>query len=76
MAEHNENADDYYCARRDSEGNIRLNCGRGLLVANADHTITNVREWLSRATDPKYKAQYESALALLLEEAEEAVRVP
>ena len=76
MAEHNDNADDYYCARRDSAGNIRLNCGRGLLVANADHTIANVQEWIDRATQDRFRLQYEAAMKLLLEEAQEALAVP
>ncbi|WP_233272529.1 hypothetical protein, partial [Rhodococcus sp. JT-3] len=41
--------DDYYCAQRDSAGNIRLNCGRGLLVAEAACPVNDVKEWWARA---------------------------
>lgn len=73
MTEHDDNSDDYYCARRDSAGNIRLNCGKGMLVANADHTIQDVQNWLARATEERWAAQYRAALTLLLDEAKEAV---
>lgn len=56
---------DYYCAARDSEGHIRLDCGRGLLVARSAHTREDVQGWLDRATDPRFAAQYRAALALL-----------
>ncbi|NKR75829.1 hypothetical protein GS492_25135 [Rhodococcus hoagii] len=62
MSEHNN--DDYYCAERDSEGNIRLNCGRGLMVANADHTRDDVQGWFDRSKPGQYREQYRAALAL------------
>lgn len=61
--------DDYYCAQRDRQGNIRLNCGRGLLVAEADHTRDDVQGWFDRSKPGQYREQYRAALALLDREA-------
>ena len=61
--------DDYYTAKRDSKGGIRLSNGTGLLVADADHTIADVQGWLNTATNERYKAQYRAALKLMLNEA-------
>lgn len=59
---------DYYCAARDNQGGIRLNGGRGLLVANADHTIDDVRGWFDRSRPGAYREQYRTALRLMLRE--------
>jgi hypothetical protein len=69
MVTNSTQIDTYYTARRDSEGNIRLNNGKGALVANSDHTIADVQGWLDRATEDKWKAQYRAALKLMLDEA-------
>lgn len=57
-------SDGYYCAERDSRGDIRLNCGRGLLVATAKHTRADVQRWFDRAVSDSYREQYRAALAL------------
>jgi hypothetical protein len=56
--------DSYYIAARDSEGNIRLNSGKGALIANPDHTRANVQGWLDMAHG-KWRKQYEAALQLI-----------
>jgi len=74
MAEHIDgHCDDYYCARRDSQGNVRLSCGRGLWIATPDTTITEVQEWLGRATKERFQLQYKATLKFMLEEAQEAL---
>lgn len=39
----------YYTAARDLQGNARLRSGRGLPVANADHTLAEAQVWLDNA---------------------------
>lgn len=69
--------DDYYCAQRDSAGNIRLNCGRGLLVAEAACTVNDVKEWWVRADrGSKWERQYQAALDLFDREAASSPVVP
>lgn len=69
--------DDYYCAQRDSAGNIRLNCGRGLLVAEAACTVNDVKEWWARADrGSKWERQYQAALDLFDREAASSPVVP
>lgn len=69
--------DDYYCAQRDSAGNIRLNCGRGLLVAEAACTVYDVKEWWARADrGSKWERQYQAALDLFDREASSSPVVP
>lgn len=65
--------DDYYRAERDTQGNIRLNGGRGLLVANADHTVADVQGWFERSKPGQYHEQYRAALALFEREEQERV---
>lgn len=60
---------DYYCAQRDDQGNIRLNGGRGALVANPDHTRADVQGWFDRSKPGRFREQYRAALALLDREA-------
>lgn len=59
---------DYYCAQRDSQGHIRLNCGRGLLVANSDNTRADVQTWLDNAGNGTHAANYRAALNLFDQE--------
>ncbi len=56
---------DYYCAEYDADGHIRMDCGRGVLVANAVHTRADVQEWLDRSESDRFREQYRAALALL-----------
>lgn len=56
---------DHYCAARDSQGGIRLSGGRGLLVANADHTRRDVEGWFRMSKPGYYREQYRAALRLL-----------
>lgn len=66
------NPDEYYIAERDSKGGIRLNRGRGLLVANADHTRRDIEGWRRLAKPGSaYERQYRAALELLDREAKE-----
>lgn len=60
-----DTAEDYWCAEYDSQGNIRLNCGNGLLVAYEKHTRADVQKWFDRSQPGRYREQYRSALALL-----------
>ncbi|WKN53799.1 hypothetical protein HJ581_0008305 [Rhodococcus opacus] len=39
----------YYTAARDLQGNARLRSGRGLIVADKKHTLTEVRWWEQNA---------------------------
>ncbi|AEQ20955.1 hypothetical protein E3_0420 [Rhodococcus phage E3] len=61
--------DDYYHAERDGVGNIRLNRGRGMLVAHANHTRADVQGWFDRSKIGQYREQYRAALALFDREA-------
>ena len=56
---------DRFCAEYDKEGGIRLSCGRGELIATANHTRNDVQGWADRAGGPEWKQKYEAALALL-----------
>ncbi|RZK74745.1 MAG: hypothetical protein EOP28_02405 [Rhodococcus sp. (in: high G+C Gram-positive bacteria)] len=57
---------DYYCAEYDDHGGIRLNCGKGLLVALDSDTRHMVQRWHDAAKPTqRFRAQYESVLALL-----------
>lgn len=56
---------DRFCAEYDREGGIRLSCGRGELIATANHTRNDVQGWADRAGGPEWKQKYEAALALL-----------
>ena len=57
---------DYYCAEYDGHGGIRLNCGKGLIVALESDTRTMVQRWydIAKPTE-RFRAQYQSVLALL-----------
>jgi hypothetical protein len=57
--------DGYYQAARDQDGHIRLAGGVGSLVAMADDTYAEIRDWRDRATNPRFIRQYEAALELL-----------
>jgi len=57
-------ADDY-CAGRDSHGGIRMNGGHGRLIANADHTINDVREWFERSKPGQYREDYRAVLRFM-----------
>ena len=65
--------DDYYCAQRDSDGNIRLNCGRGLLIADTADTRADVQGWFDNAGSPRWAANYRSALNLFDQETPGAI---
>lgn len=57
-------------AGRDAEGNIRLDDGRGLLVAYAEATRSVVQGWRDAAhAGTQFAARYDAALALLDREA-------
>ncbi|MEV0247929.1 hypothetical protein AB0H76_15155 [Nocardia sp. NPDC050712] len=56
-------------AARDGEGHIRLHGGRGVLVARNTDTRADVQGWRDRATEPRFAAQYDAALALFDQEA-------
>lgn len=56
---------DRFCAEYDKDGGIRLSCGRGELIATANHTRNDVQGWADRAGGPEWKQKYEAALALL-----------
>jgi hypothetical protein len=66
---------DYYVATRDSQGNIRLNSGRGTLVAGPDDDIDTVSGWLANAKPwSRFAKGYSAALDLLRTEAERSAR--
>lgn len=69
---------EYWTAGRDKHGNIRLNQGRGLLVAEAEDTRDEVQGWVDHATPgSKWERQYQAALDLLdREAAQEQARKP
>lgn len=57
-------------AARDEAGNIRMNSGRGELVALAQHSRAHVQEWRDHAPPgTRHAALYAAALALLDREA-------
>lgn len=60
---------DRYCAARTVIGDIRLNGGGGLLVASADHTDDDVREWFRMSKPGPYREQYRAVLRFLEREA-------
>ncbi|MDF3309793.1 hypothetical protein P3H15_32765 [Rhodococcus sp. T2V] len=66
---------DYYTAARDGAGNIRLNRGSGLLVADADATREEVQRWYEQAqrsvaaNRDHWIRQYKAALELIDSEA-------
>ncbi len=60
---------EYWTAGRDSHGNIRLNRGRGLLVAHATSTRDEVQVWHKNAANFLRRARYAAALALFDREA-------
>lgn len=66
--------DDYFTAERDSEGSIRLNRGRGALVALRHHSRRHVEVWLRQAVEEKWRRQYQAALDLLDREAAAAAK--
>ena len=67
MGEHNN--DDYYCAERDSQGAIRLNCGRGLLVAWPHATRADVQGWFDKSQPGRFREQWRAALDVFDREA-------
>lgn len=52
-------------AGRDTDGNIRLHHGRGLLVAMASNTRAEIERWRALATASRFIEQYDAALGLL-----------
>lgn len=57
-------------AGRDADGNIRMDDGRGALVALADHSRTHVQTWRDHSQPgTRFLAQYDAALALFDREA-------
>lgn len=60
-----EHSPEYWIAARDSKGCIRLNQGRGLHVADSEHTRKDVQGWLERAGSIYWGRVYESALVLI-----------
>lgn len=56
-------------AGRDAKGDIRLNEGRGALVANATNTRADVQGWFDRSQPGRFRDQYAAALALFDREA-------
>ncbi|WP_306365352.1 hypothetical protein [Nocardia sp. CC227C] len=63
---------DHWVAGRDTDGNIRLCGGHGLLVAHASDTRSEIQGWFDRCDHSRYRRQYLAALELL--DAEEASR--
>jgi len=57
-----------YIAARDSEGNIRLNNGKGLWIARPDDTLEVVQGWHDRTKQVKFKAQCRAVLNFLVAE--------
>ena len=55
----------YYTAARDRDGNVRMNGGYSLMVATADHTLTDVSVWFENSRPGRYREQYRSALRLM-----------
>jgi hypothetical protein len=39
----------YYTVARDLQGHARLRAGRGLMIANPEHTLAEVQVWLNNA---------------------------
>lgn len=67
--------DDYYRAERDRDGHIRLNCGRGALVARAGDERQTVQGWRNfNHSHSKFAAQYDAALELFDRESQERAR--
>lgn len=60
---------EYWTAGRDSHGNIRLNRGRGRLVAHAAATREQVQGWLDHAANGLHRNRYRAALELFDREA-------
>lgn len=60
---------EYWIAGRDNNGDIRLNGGQGVLVAEAADTREDIQGWLDRCDNSRYRPQYIAALALLDAEA-------
>ena len=60
---------DDYCVGIDSQGNYRMSGGRGRLVANADHTINDVRGWFERSKPGQYREDYRAVLRFMRREA-------
>lgn len=63
-------------AVRGRDGRIRMNLGRGVLVANGDHTRDDVQGWFDRSQPGYYREQYRAALALFDREADKSVPPP
>lgn len=55
----------YNTAARDSIGDIRMNQGRGLLVARKSNTRAEIQAWRNLSKTPRFLAQYDAALALI-----------
>lgn len=53
-------------AARDRFGDIRLNNGRGALVALQNHSHDQIDEWFRTSRPGQYREQYRAALALTL----------
>ena len=67
-----ELSNDYYCARRDVNGNVRLNCGRGVIIADAGVTRAEILERLfAPAIGGMHAAELRSVLRLMDEEGRE-----
>lgn len=55
-----------WCAEYDRDGGIRLSCGNGELIANVNHTRTDVKRWLDLAADGSdWTKRYQAALDLI-----------
>lgn len=67
---------EYYTAGRDSEGNIRLDRGRGELVALAKHVRGNVQFWHDLSDSAVHKRKYRAALDLIDRETSPVVPAP
>ena len=55
-------------AARDRFGDIRLNNGRGTLVALKNHSHDQIDEWFRTSRPGQYREQYRAALALITQE--------
>ncbi|WP_251153760.1 hypothetical protein [Cellulosimicrobium sp. Marseille-Q4280] len=65
----------YYVAARDEQGNIRLNCGRGTMIAGPNDSLATVSGWLANAQPwSRFAKGYAAAVDLLV--AEEAAGAP
>ena len=68
-----DHVDDGVCVQRDPAGNLRTECGTGLIIATPFDDADRLRDWLSTVTPGQSYANYEAALRFLA--AEEASRV-